>query len=227
MDLLSDEGARDAGLPLSALRPVLGPDRSDARRVIRSLVERGDAEWTTDPETGERRLKLAFWTLVSALAKREPPDEPEPDSIEEARERWIELREAVRAARAEEAEERRRVEALWEEPGRPSRRRSPGPHQRRVIAVLVRYAEDPQMGLPAAAVRRIAYEGSVPGEKANVLRAVRSLVRSGTLQRSKDGERLRLVDWRTPLLRRHVPLTVDPPLDDSKAEAVLETFGHG
>ena len=55
VELLSaDERARGEGLPLSALRPVLGPDRSNARRAIRSLIRRGDAEWVTDPETGAR-----------------------------------------------------------------------------------------------------------------------------------------------------------------------------
>ncbi len=75
VELLSaDERARDAGLPLSALRPVLGPDRSNARRAIRSLIRRGDAEWVTHPETGERCLKLTFWTCVAAMMKREPPE---------------------------------------------------------------------------------------------------------------------------------------------------------
>jgi hypothetical protein len=72
VELLSaDERARGEGLPLSALRPVLGPDRSNARRAIRSLIRRGDAEWATDPETGERRLKLEFWLCVAAMMNRE------------------------------------------------------------------------------------------------------------------------------------------------------------
>jgi hypothetical protein len=72
VELLSaDERARGEGLPLSALRPVLGPDRSNARRAIRSLIRRGDAEWVTDPETGERRLKLEFWLCVAAMMNRE------------------------------------------------------------------------------------------------------------------------------------------------------------
>jgi hypothetical protein len=69
--LAADERARGEGLPLCALRPVLGPDRSNARRAIRSLIRRGDAEWVTDPETGERRLKLEFWLCVAAMMNRE------------------------------------------------------------------------------------------------------------------------------------------------------------
>ncbi len=67
------------GLSLSALRPVLGPDRSNARRVILSLLARGDAQWIKHPETGEDRLRLGFWTHLAAVFKRERYfDEPEP-----------------------------------------------------------------------------------------------------------------------------------------------------
>jgi hypothetical protein len=31
----------------------------------------GDAEWATDPETGERRLKLELWLGVAAMMNRE------------------------------------------------------------------------------------------------------------------------------------------------------------
>ncbi len=230
VDLLSaDEQARSEGLPLCALRPALGKDRSNARRAIDSLVGQGKAEWVTCPETGERRLKLELWTCVAAMMNRAEAERCEPDPIEEMRDHRREADAAMAVLRAQHAEERRAhaaLEALWEEPGRPpSRRRSPGPKQLRVIAVLVRYAEDPRMGLPRVAVRRIACEGS-PGDKANVLRAIRSLVRSGTLQRSTDGERLRLTDWMLPWRWGHAPHVVDPPLDDAKAEAVLEAFGE-
>ncbi len=225
--LSADEESRAEGLPLAALRPALGPDRSNGRRVIRSLIQRGAAEWVTDPDTGERRVKLEFWTGISAVLKREPMDD-EPDPLEEAREHRRQVEAALADIRAEEREKRRALaarESLWEEPGRPSSRRSsPGPNQLRVIGVLVRYADDPQMGLPRSVVRQIACVG---GEKANILRAVRDLTRRGTLQRSKDGERLRLTDWRTTsLLHQHVPLMVDPPLDDEKAEAVLAASGE-
>lgn len=68
--LVGTEEAQREGLPLAALRPVLGPDRSDARRVIRSLVERGDAEWV-EGEGGIRRLRLNWLLCVSVLLKRE------------------------------------------------------------------------------------------------------------------------------------------------------------
>ncbi|MDP9476579.1 MAG: hypothetical protein M3R38_13000, partial [Actinomycetota bacterium] len=176
---------------------------------------------------GERRLKLALWTCVAAMMNRAEAESFEPDPIEEMRDHRREADGAMAVLRVQHAEKRRAraaLEDLWEEPVRPpSRRRPPGPNQLRILAVLVRYADDPQMGLPVAAVRRIARIGA---DKANVLRAVRTLVRSGILQRSRDGERLRLTDWRTSLLRHHVPFMVDPPLSDEKAEAVLEAFGE-
>ncbi len=226
VDRLSvDEEARRIGLPLSALRPVLGPDKANARRTVRSLLRRGDAEWVED-EAGTRRLKLHWLVCVSAMLKREPMED-EPDPIEEAREHRRQVEAALADIRAEEREKRRALasrESLWEEPGRPSSRRSsPGPNQLRIIGVLVRYADDPQMGLPRSVVRQIA---CVVGEKANILRAIRDLTRRGTLQKSKDGERLRLTDWRTSLLIQHVPLLVDPPLDDEKAEAILVASGE-
>lgn len=61
---------------------------------------------------------------------------------------------------------------------------------------------------------------------ANVFRAVRTLTRRGTLQRSKDGERLRLTEWRIPWSWDLAPHLVDPPLVDARAEAVLEGFGE-
>ncbi len=80
MALLSaDERAREEGLPPAALRRALGLDRSNARRLVLSLIDRGDAEWVTDPETGARHVKLTFWTCLAAVFKRERyPDEPEP-----------------------------------------------------------------------------------------------------------------------------------------------------
>jgi hypothetical protein len=77
--LAADERARGEGLPLCALRPVLGPDRSNARRAVRSLIRRGDAGWVTDPETGARRVKLELLTRVAAMMAREEADDDEPE----------------------------------------------------------------------------------------------------------------------------------------------------
>lgn len=69
--LSADEESRAEGLPLAVLRPALGPDRSNGRRVLRSLFERGAVEWVTDPETGEPRVRLELWTGISAVLRRE------------------------------------------------------------------------------------------------------------------------------------------------------------
>ncbi|MDP9458519.1 MAG: hypothetical protein M3Q60_22705 [Actinomycetota bacterium] len=73
--LSADEESRAKGLPLTALHPALGPDRSNGRRVIRSLIRRGAAEWVVD-EGGTSRVKLELWTGISAVLQREGrPDE--------------------------------------------------------------------------------------------------------------------------------------------------------
>ena len=67
MDALSrDEETLKRGLPLDALRPVLPSNRSNRRRVVESLIHRGDLEWVDDEETGERRLRLAWWSSLWA-----------------------------------------------------------------------------------------------------------------------------------------------------------------
>lgn len=229
--LSASEEVIEKGLPLRALRPALGRDRSNARRVLLSLIRRGDVEEVACAETGERHLRLTFPASLPILWRlRHPGDE---DPLEEEEREWRREVETVLAAlrekHREEHREGRRVhcerEAMWEEPGRPQRRRPPGPNQLRVIAVLVRYAEDPRLGLPRSAVARIARGPAGEGDrlrKANTLRAVRSLVRCGTLQQSKDGERLRLSERLMPWLWEGAPDVVEPPLDDEQAEAVLK-----
>ncbi len=69
--LCADEETRLEGLPVRALRPVLGPDRSNGRRVIRGLIRRGAVEWAADDETGERKLVLEMWTGISLVLRRE------------------------------------------------------------------------------------------------------------------------------------------------------------
>lgn len=68
--LCADEHTVREGLPLAGLRPALGPDRSNARRIVGSLLRRGDVEWVSDPETGERRLRLTFLADCVALMRQ-------------------------------------------------------------------------------------------------------------------------------------------------------------
>lgn len=74
MDALSvDEETIEAGLSLADLRGVLPSDRSNRRRVLRSLVARDEAEWVMETETGEPRLRLTWLARVAATWKLAGP----------------------------------------------------------------------------------------------------------------------------------------------------------
>jgi hypothetical protein len=76
VDALSEnEEVLKTGLTLSALRPALPRDRSNARRVIQSLFRRGDVERVTDEETGEERIKLEFFAGCAALMRKREAEE--------------------------------------------------------------------------------------------------------------------------------------------------------
>ena len=209
----------DGGLlPFEVRRKLGACDSSNVRRAIRDLIDRNLVE------RDQGRLALTFWEGMRAAYLLHGPYEVS-DPLKEIREFRSEMEAAMAVIREQHEEERRAIrerEALWEEPERTlERRRQPGLNQLRVVVTLVRYAGDPQLGLPKGAVRRIA-----GGEKANMLRAIRSLLRRGTLQQSKDGERLRFTTWKTSLLWDWVPYAVSPPLDDANARVVLEDFGE-
>ena len=108
------------------------------------------------------------------------------------------------------------------EEARSARRCSPSKNQLRIIAVLVRYTADPQRGLPARVLRKI----SNVGDKSNARRAVRAPLSRGVIQRSKDGERLRLPPYSAFIQWSLAPYMVDPPLDDGKAQVVLKAYGE-
>jgi len=212
------EGAGESLSP-SEIRSELGNcDRSNVRRAIRGLIDRGFVE------EAQGRLALTLWGGVRAQLLSQKPYEVL-DPLKEARERRRELEAAVTALRTEIEEKRRlnsEIEALWDKSGRSfKRRRFPGPNQLRVIAVLVRYAENPQLGLPKGAVWRIA-----GGARTNTLRAIRTLTRRGILQQTKDGERLRIAYWATSWFWDYTQDVVEPPLDDAKAQAILDGFGE-
>jgi DNA-binding MarR family transcriptional regulator len=70
----------DEGLPVNAVRAILGGDRSNTRRTIRTLVLRGELEESMDGE----RIRLSR-SAASSLAKA-PPAPLEPVEDERARE---------------------------------------------------------------------------------------------------------------------------------------------
>jgi hypothetical protein len=213
-----DEG-NERGLLPRQIRQIIGSDdRPNTRKSIRGLEERDLVE-----RDGEL-VKLTFWGALSAGGMNWQAGKD--SMLEEQRNRDRELEEFVRAVREAREEEIRRYqeeEERWEKPApRYERLRRPSKNQRRVAAVIVRYAADPQRGLPAPAVRKIAGIA----DAGNTTRAIRTLTERAILQRSKDGKRLRMALWYSPLLWARVPASMDPPLDDAEARAVLEGFGE-
>jgi hypothetical protein len=79
--LIATEAARREGLPLAALRPALGSDRANARRLVRSLIDRGDCEMVVD-EVGVRRLRATWLAAVSLMLRREGLGDEEPEPVE-------------------------------------------------------------------------------------------------------------------------------------------------
>ena len=218
--VLTLAGGDMSGLPPSRIREMIGRhDRPNVRKSIRRLEERGIVE----RDGGLAKLTLWGALVAGGLRWRAGRDA----RLEEESNREKELAEEFRAAVDAELEDirgRRKAEEGWEKPPpRYERRRSPSKNQRRLLAVLARYAADPQRGLPARAVREIS---DIP-DKGNTTRAVRALTERAILQRSKDGNRLRIAAWRDPLLWRFAsPTYIEPPLDDERAKQVLEGFGE-
>jgi hypothetical protein len=214
------EGAGEGLFPYE-IRRELGAsssDRSNVRRAIRGLIDRG----LVDEDHG--RLVLTLGGSLRAHSLLEGPcDDDVPDALEEGRERRRDVEAAMAVLRAENEERRqvhREMEALWDKSGCSfERRRFPGPNQLRIIAVVVRYAENPQLGLPKGAVWRIA-----GGKKANMLRAIRTLIRQGRLEQTKDGKRLRLAGWAMSWVWEYTQDVVEPPLDDANALVILEGY---
>lgn len=194
-------------------------DRSNVRRGIRGLVGRGLVE-----ETEDRRIRLTRkGAFVAYSFFSEEPSDPR-EELRWINAEWDEFARALREAQEEEARRYEEQEAMWEKPEhRYKRWRFPSKNQLRIIAVLVCYAADPQKGLPASALRRIVGIG----DKSNARRAERALLQRGTIQRSKDGKRLRIAPSVDSLLWSLAPSVVDPPLDDGRAQALLEGIGEG
>jgi len=219
--------ARDAGerlLPRELRERIGTRDRPNTRRAVRRLIERGLVE-----QDGEGRLSLAFWGAVMAYFRLR--HEPEPDPWEESRRSLREIEEHYRRRKEEllaEAEERRRRIAAWKEPAPPWTRREsvavryryPGPVQRRVIRVLLDYADPEDLGLPVAAVKAL-----VGGDPANARRAIRSMLDRGELEETADGENVRLSY--EAFSRHTLPFRpfIEEPIDPDYAHEVLHSYG--
>ncbi len=159
--------ADDHEPPLRELRRRLGdPDRSNLRRAIRGLLERGIVE--EFESEGKLRVKLTCWGYVAAAVG--PDDHLAPGS--EVR---FERDEPVGGIR-------------WFAYGhRFVRTRSLGRKQRRILGVLRERPDPLDEGLPVAVVA-----ARVGGDRANTRRAIRQLLLYSMLEESEDGGRIRL-----------------------------------
>ncbi len=207
--------AEGAELPLRELRRRLGePDRSNLRRGIHGLLERGLVEETCSGK--ERRLKLTLWGFLFVNPLPRIAHRPRV-SI------GTRLGEELRARREAREAERRRLEAEAAKGSRWigykhrfERRRFPGPTQARILSVLWEYADPLDEGLPVAAVKAI-----VGGDRSNTRRAMRTLLLRGQLEESEDGERIRL-SYSTALWFSVVPPVPIEPIDDELASEILK-----
>jgi hypothetical protein len=208
--------AEGTELPLRELRRRLGePDRSNLRRGVRGLLERGLVEESRSGE--ERRVKLTFWGVVFAHPLPKIPRRSRV-SIH------TKLEEEMRALREAREEERRRLEAEAAEGPRWIgyeyrfvRRRFPGPTQTRILSVLWEYAEPLDEGLPVTAVKAI-----VGGNRSNTRRAIRTLLLRGQLNESEDGERIRLSYSAARWFSYLPPIPIES-IDDERAREILRT----
>lgn len=177
---------RDGELPLRELRRRLGdPDRSNLRRAIRGLLERGIVE-ESDPG-GEQRVALEVWAYI-AMGDRPAFLAVRPDPTHGGAGRP--------GGAAEYAPETVRRRPLPCRPGRPgwfryehslARDRPLGETQRAILSALHKYAKPPQEGLPVTVVKMFA-----GADRSNLRRATRTLLLRGLLEESERGERVRL-----------------------------------
>jgi len=211
------DAAEGKQLPLRELRRRLGePDRSNLRRGIRGLLERGLVEESRSGE--ERRVKLTFWGVVAHPL----PKIPRRVSIH------TQLKEETRVLKEAREVERRRLEAEAAEgprwigyEHRFVRRRFPGPTQTRILSVLWEYADPLDEGLPVIAVKAI-----VGGNRSNTRRAIRTLLLRGQLDESEDGERIRLSYSAALRFSWWFPPIPEEPIDDKRARKILKNL-HG
>lgn len=178
----------DGELPLRELRRRLGdPDRSNLRRGIRGLLERGMVEEQSDPG-GEQRVALEVWTYIAMGGDRPAFLAVRPDPTHGG---------AGRSGGA--AEDAPQTGHRIPLPGKPEgprwfryehsflRDRPLGETQRAILGALHRYARPPQEGMSLTFVKAF-----VDADRSNFRRAIRTLLLRGLLEESEGGERVRL-----------------------------------
>ncbi len=102
MDVICDNQDVQTGLSMSSLNRLLGGDRSNNRRAVRGLIQRGKA-LEIHGEDGVRRVILTKEAWMISVLMRTPVPPPEPDPTAELRrkrrEEFERLRERYRRRR--------------------------------------------------------------------------------------------------------------------------------
>jgi hypothetical protein len=185
------DAAENRELPVRELRRRLeGTDPANMRRAVRGLLRRGFVE---EIERGVgSRLRLTFSGELVVYGLFHAPEQrfdEHLDFINELRRKYDEFRCWVTECRHEERrlrDEKRALFPVWVGcPYRPAR--SPGPTQRRIIRVLWEYSDPLDAGLCVLAIKHV-----IGGDKSNVRRAIRGLLKYGYLDQTPDGTRLRI-----------------------------------
>jgi hypothetical protein len=96
-----------------------------------------------------------------------------------------------------------------------------GETQGRILGALWRYSDPLERGLPVGAVKAM-----VGGDRSNARRAIRTLLRDGSLAEIEGGERIRLTSRLASYFHFVGPRQVPPaPVDDERAEEIVRAHG--
>jgi DNA-binding MarR family transcriptional regulator len=184
-DVIDD--AEDQELPLRELRRRLGePNRSNLRRAIRGLLERGILEEFS--RGGEPHVAFAVKGYFGPRAR--PASSGNPPVFAGAGDREKERavqKEWPGAARRRTTGRTARKQKWVRYEHRFVRNRPLGETQRRVLGALQESSEPKERGLPVTVVK-----GLVGTDRSNARRAIRTLLMRGLIEESEDGRRLRL-----------------------------------
>jgi predicted transcriptional regulator len=180
------DAAEDQEVPLRELRRRLGePDRSNLRRAIRGLLERGIlVEFFRREEPHVAFAVKDYFGISMWPASGNPTafaDTGNSENERAVRKEWpvsASRRPSVRAARKQRC-------VRYEH--RFVRNRALGETQMRVLAALQESSEPGENGLPVTVVK-----GIVGADRSNARRAIRALLMRGLIEESEDGRRVRL-----------------------------------
>jgi DNA-binding MarR family transcriptional regulator len=211
--VLYEEAAKE-GLSISHLKALVGGDRSNLRRAIRTLTQRRLVEEAT--VESERLIRLTF---IGELKAMPPLPKKEPDPLAELRAKWKE-EDRERALEKERARLQAAEGPTWLHYEHcPIRRRLPGLTQERVLAVLWEYPDPVDEGLPVSVVKAI-----VSGDRSNTRRAIRTLLLCGKIEESEDSRHVRL-SFGSALLFSIIPPIQLEPIDEERERAILRANG--